>query len=218
MSNIVHEVWKILDDNPTIRREMNRGLINTSALARFIIKEKKINTTLDAVISAIRRYNLERHEDIFENAYKLLGETINISTKSNLAEISLIKDSEVQKILPKLFGIIQYIRGDVLRVTQANESIRILIDEKNMEKVTALFPKSKIINNEVDLAEINIYIHPKMQTTPGILAVISNELANNGINIVEVMTCPPEMIWVVKKSELVKASDVLFKLCLKKRG
>jgi aspartokinase len=218
MPNIVHEVWKILDDNPTIRREMNRGLINTSALARFIIKEKKIDTTLDAVISAIRRYKLERHEDIFENAYKLLGETINISTKSNLAEISLIKDSEVQKILPKLFGIIQYIRGDVLRVTQANESIRILIDEKNMEKVTALFPKSKIINNEVDLAEINIYIHPKMQTTPGILAVISNELANNSINIVEVMTCPPEMIWVVKKSELVKASDVLFKLCLKKRG
>lgn len=218
MPNIVHEVWKILDDNPTIRREMNRGLINTSALARFIIKEKKIDTTLDAVISAIRRYNLERHEDIFENAYKLLGETINISTKSNLAEISLIKDSEVQKILPKLFDIIQYIRGDVLRVTQANESLRILIDEKNMEKVTALFPKSKIINNEVDLAEINIYIHPKMQTTPGILAVISNELANNGINIVEVMTCPPEMIWVVKKSELVKASDVLFKLCLKKRG
>lgn len=217
MSNIVHEVWKILDNNPSLKREMNRGLINTSALARYMIKEKKVNATLDAVISAIRRYELDRREDIFENAYNLLGQTINISTKSNLAEISLVKDSEVQKILPKLFGIIHYIRGDVLRVTQANESIRLLIDEKNMDNVIALFPKDKIISKEMDLAEINIYIHPKMQTTPGILAVIANELANNRINIVEVMTCPPEMIWVVKKEELVKASDVLFKLCQPKR-
>jgi len=217
MSNIVHKVWKILDENPSIRREMSRGLINASALARYMIKEKKIDASLDAVIAAIRRYELDRHDDIFNTAYKLLGQTVNISTKSNLAEISLIKDSEVQQILPKLFGIIQYIRGDVLRVTQANESIRILIDEKNMDNVISLFPKDKIITEETDLAEINIYIHPKMQTTPGILAVIASELATNEINIVEVMTCPPEMIWVVKKEELVKASDVLFQLCQPKK-
>jgi len=217
MSNIVHKVWKILDENPSIRREMSRGLINASALARYMIKEKKIDASLDAVIGAIRRYELDRHDDIFNTAYKLLGQTVNISTKSNLAEISLIKDSEVQQILPKLFGIIQYIRGDVLRVTQANESIRILIDEKNMDNVISLFPKDKIITEETDLAEINIYIHPKMQTTPGILAVIASELATNEINIVEVMTCPPEMIWVVKKEELVKASDVLFQLCQPKK-
>lgn len=215
MSNIVHEVWKVLDENPSIRREMGRGLINTSALARYLLKEKKINATLDAVIAAIRRYQLDELDDIFNKAYILLSQTINISTKSNLAEISLIKDDDVQKILPELFSIIHYIRGDVLRVTQANESIRILIDDKNMEKVIKLFPKNKILSKEKDLAEINIYIHPKMQTTPGILAVIANELANNQINIVEAMTCPPEMIWVVKKDQLVKASDVLFKLCQK---
>jgi len=213
MTNITHDVWKTLDNNPSIRREMNRGLINASALARYLIKEKKIDASLDAVIGAIRRYELDKPDDIFNKAYKLLALTVNISTKSNLAEISLIKDSQVQQILPKLFGIIQYIRGDVLRVAQANDSIRLLIDEKNMKKVISLFPKDKIITEETDLAEINIYIHPKMQTTPGILAVIATELANNGINIVEVMTCPPEMIWVVKKEELVKASDVLFQLC-----
>ena len=213
MTNIVHEVWKVLDNNPSLRREMSRGLVNTSALARYIINEKKIDATLDAVISAIRRYKLDRHDAIFETAYKTLGQTINLSTKSNLAEISLIKDDDVQQLLPKLFGIIKYVRGDVLRVTQANESIRLLIDEKNMENVVSLFPKNKIINQEKNLAEINIYIHPKMQTTPGILATIANELAINEINIVEFMTCPPEMICVVRKEALIKASDVLYQLC-----
>lgn len=213
MTNIVHEVWKVLDDNPSIRREINRGLINTSALARYIIEEKKVDATLDAVISAIRRYNFDQHGDIFDNSYQMLRQTVNISTKSNLAEISLIKDDEVQQRLPKLFNIIKYVQGDVLRVTQANESIRLLIDEKNMDNVTELFPKNKIIKKETGLAEINIYIHPKMQTTPGILAAIANELAVNGINIVEFMTCPPEMICVVKKDDLLRASNVLYKLC-----
>jgi aspartokinase len=216
MTNIVHEVWKVLDNNPSIRKEMNRNLINISALARFIIKNKKLDASVDAVISAIRRYEIDKHDDIFENAYKILGQTVNISTKSNLAEISLIKDDDVQILLPKLFDYIKYIRGDVLRVTQANESIRLLIDEKNMENILKLFPKNKIITKEKDLAEINIYIHPQMQTTPGILATIANEIALHKINIIEFMTCPPEMICVVKKNDLIKASNVLYKLCTKK--
>ena len=213
MTNIVHEIWKILDNNPSIRREMNRGLINISALARYIINEKKVNTTLDAAISAIRRYKLDRHDDTFDTAYKILGQTVNVSTKSNLAEISLVKDDDVQQYLPKLFTLIKYVRGDVLRVTQANESIRLLIDEKNLENVIALFPKNKILTKGKDLAEINIYIHPKMQTTPGILAAIANELMINGINIVGFMTCPPEMICVVKKEDLTRAANVLYELC-----
>lgn len=213
MTNIVHDVWKFLDNNPSIRREMNRGLINTSALARYFINVKKIDANLDAVISAIRRCKFNQLNDIFDNAYKMLSQTVNVSTKSNLAEISLIKDDDVQQLLPKLFTLIKYVQGDVLRVSQANESIRLLIDEKNMNNVINLFPKDKILSKERGLAEINLYIHPKMQTTPGILATIANELAINEINIVEFMTCPPEMICVVKKEDLVKASNALYQLC-----
>ena len=96
---------------------------------------------------------------------------------------------------------------------QANNSIRILIDEKNMENVITIVPKNKIISKETNLAEINIYIHPLMQKTPGILAILANELAINGINIVEVMTCPPEMLFIFKKEEFLRASDVVTQLC-----
>jgi aspartokinase len=213
MTNITHEVWKILDNNPSLRQEMKRGLINISALAKYIITEKKVDTTIDAVISAIRRYKLDKHDDIFNNAYKILGQTVNLSSKSNLAEITLVKDDDVQQLLPKLFSIIKYIRGDVLRIFQANESIRILIDEKNIDNVMKIFPKSKIITKEKNLAEINCNVNPKMQTTPGILATIANEIALNEINIVEFMTCTPELICVIKKDDLLKTSNVLYKLC-----
>jgi len=213
MTNITHDVWMILDKDPSIRRELQRGLINTSALARYLIKTKNIEGTLDAVMNAIRRYPPDRFDDVFLKASKTLSQAINISTKSNLAEISLIKDADVQKALADVFKIISYIQGDTLRIMQANNSVRILIDEKNMENVLTLLPKNKIISKETNLAEINIYIHPLMQKTPGILAILANELAIKGINIVEVMTCPPEMLFIFKKEEFQNASNVINQLC-----
>jgi aspartokinase len=213
MSNIVQKVWKILDNNPSIKRDLSLGLINTSALARYLIEKNKVEGTLDGVIGAIRRYDHGKHKELFLEAYKLLGQTVNLFTRRKVAEIALKKDEDVQQLLPKLFGIIKYIQGDVLRIMQANESIRLLIDEKNLERVTNIFPKDKILVIEKNLAEIDIYIHPEMQETPGILAVIANELTINGINIVEVMTCPPEMLFIVKGEDLLQAHDVLNRLC-----
>jgi aspartokinase len=212
MSNIVQKVWRILDNNPSIRKDLDLGLINTSALARYLIEKNKIEGTLDGVIGAIRRYDHGKHKELFSEAYSLLGQTLNIFTRKKVAEIALKKDEDVQQLLPKLFDIIKYIQGDVLRIMQANESIRLLIDEKNLEKVTKIFPENKILEIVKDLAEIDIYIHPEMQNTPGILAVIANELTINEINIVEVMTCPPEMLFIVKGEDLLKTHDVLNKL------
>jgi len=213
MTNIQHKVWEMLDHSPSIRRELGRGLINFSALARYIIKEKNIDVPLDGVISAIRRYELDKPDDIFKKAFKILDKTVTISTKINLVEITLLKDDEIQQLLSEVFSQIRYSSGDVLRITQANEAINLLIDDKNLEKIIRIFPKNKIVAKITDLAEINIYIPPNMQNTPGIIAVIANELAINEINAMEIMTCPPEMIWVVNKEDLTKAADILFKLC-----
>jgi len=212
MTNIVHHVWKILDDSPCIKRCMSQGLINNTALARYIVKEKKVNGNLEAVSSAIRRYKLDKFDEIFDTANRIVnfGE---LSTRSKLANIAVIKDAEIQELLPKIFSIIQYNRGDVLRIIQADEAIKILVNEKNLEKVKGLFPKKKIIKIDNNLAEINMHLHPEAVKTPGIIAVISNELAMNGVNVMESMSCVPEMLWFVKEKDVLKAYNVLFQLC-----
>ena len=212
MTNITHYVWKMLDNSPSIRRCMSQGLINTTALAKYIIKEKKIDGTLDAVSSAIRRYKFDRYDEIFDTANKIVsfGE---LSSRSKLANIAVIKDAEIQELLPRIFSIIQYNRGDVLRIIQADEAIKILVNEKNLEKVKDLFPKKKIIKIDRNLAEINMHLHPEAVKTPGIIAVISNELAMNGVNVMESMSCVPEMLWFVKEKDVLKAYNVMYQLC-----
>ena len=208
----MHEVWKILDTSPSIQREMSRGLINHSALARYIIEEKKVDATLDAVISAIRRYKIDHYEELFNTANSIICHSA-ISTKSKLANISIIKDTETQKMLPKLFDLINFNRGDVLRIIQADESIKILVNEKNLEKIKKQFSKDKIIKIDDHLGEINMHLHPEAVNTPGIIAVVSNELAMNGINIMETMSCVPELLWFVKEEDLLSAYNVFYQLC-----
>ena len=211
MTNIVHNVWKMLDSSPSIRRCVSQGLINTTALARYIIEEKKVNATLDAVSSAIRRYQFDSYDDLFSTANNIVS-LGSISTKSKLANISFIKDSEVEEILPKLFSVIQFHRGDVLRIIQADEAIKILVNEKNLDTVENLFPKKKIIKIDRNLAELNMHLHPEAVNTPGIISVISNELAINGVNVMEMMSCVPEMLWFVNEKDVLKAYNVLYQL------
>jgi len=209
VSKVVRES---IDEQPCIRSAMSRGLINIRALSKYIIKERKIDAPIDAVMSAIRRYDLKPSEKIFENALKIISKSSNISTKSPISVITVIKDAEVQELLSKLFSIIRYSQGDVLRIVQANKSIKILVDEKNIKKVEKIFPKNKIINIHRNLAEINIHIHPDGYDKPGIISVLSNVLAINNITIIENVSCFPEWICFVDEKDLLNAYNILNRL------
>ena len=213
MKNTVGEVWKFLDNSPCIRRDLASGLINARALAKHVLKTKKMDATLDAVISAIRRYEIEKQDDVFLIARGLLGQTINLSTRSGLVKISLTKDDDVQQILPELYENINYSRGEILRIIQATSTIKLIIDEKNKEMIMKLFPKDKILRTSKNLAEINIHMNSQMEKTYGILAVITSELAINGINIAEIMSCFPEMLIFVREEDILKAYQILYHLC-----
>ena len=64
--NVVDHVWQFLDGHPCIRMDMTRDIVNSRALARYIIKKRKINTSVDAVMSAMRRYDFKTFEEMFE--------------------------------------------------------------------------------------------------------------------------------------------------------
>lgn len=210
--NIVGKVWKILDMSPFMRMGMRQGLLNTRAVAKYIIHENKIEATLDAVVSAIRRYSPKHYDESFEDAHKAIAHTISISAKSSLVNIALVKDDEIHRLLPQLFSVIQHKQGDVLRIIQADKSIKILIDEKNLEKIRKLFPEIKLLKIDKKLAEINMHMSPDVQVTPGVIAIISNELTINGINIVEIMSCIPELLWFVEEQDIIKAYNVFYEL------
>lgn len=213
MTNINQEVQRFIDNSPFIKRALSNNLINKRALAYYIIKETQLDGTVDAVISAIRRYNIEKYDNVFIRAQKMVRLSEDLSTRSNITRLTLAKNIEIQKLIPKFFKIIQYDQGEVLRIIQADESIKVLINEKNNEKIIDILPKKKITLIDENLAEINLRLNPQAKETPGVLATIANEVALSGVNIVEVLSCFPELLLFIGQNDLLKAYDVLYQLC-----
>ncbi len=212
MTNITREVQRILDHDIAIRRNLARGLINKRALAIYIQKQLQLREGVDAIISAIRRYEAEiKEEEHFAKARSLI-KNAKISTRTEIAIIALVKDAYVQESLPKLFSLIHYDRGEVIRIIQAEESTKIIVDEKNVTKVVEMFQKSKILKIEHKLAELNMRLTEVSAKVPGVLAILDTELANNNINIVETCSCVPELLWFFDQKDLLKAYKAFLEL------
>lgn len=212
MTNISREVQRILDHDTAIRRDLSRGLINKRALALYMQKQLQLRESVDAIISAIRRYEAEIKEgEHFAKARSLI-KNARISTRTEIAIIALVKDADVQELLPKLFSLIHYERGEVIRIIQAEESIKVIVDEKNVAKVVEMFQRGKVLKIERKLAELNMRLTEISAKVPGVLAILDTELANNSINIVETCSCVPELLWFLDQKDLLKAHKAFLEL------
>lgn len=210
--NVRNDVWRLIDRDPSIRLDLERELINIRALARYCSKSG-VKGSADAIISAIRRYPRESElSERYGKAVEIVGKS-SISTKSRIANISLVRGAEIQDILQKLFSCVNYERGETLRLVQGEESIKLIVDEKNVEKMLGIIPERLVLNVLKGLSEINIHLDPLAVKTPGIMFVLCGELTRNNINIYEITSCVPEMLVFVKEKDILKAHQVLFDLC-----
>ena len=212
MTNITKEIQRFIDNDTAIKRDLSRGIVNMRALAQYMQKQMHTNANVDAIISAIRRYETNLDEEKrFAKAAELI-KNAKISTKTGIAIIAMLKDPSVQELLPKLFAVIHYARGEVLRIIQAEESIKIIVDEKNVSKVIDIFKKNDVLKIEHNLGEINMKLAPTSAKVSGILAILDTELASSNINIVETISCVPELLWFIDQKDLLKAHQTFLGL------
>ena len=213
MTNITRAVHRMLDHDAAIRKDLARKVINKRALAAYVQEHLRIKTDVNAIISAIRRYEAESKGDegLFAGAAGLI-KNAKISTKTNIAIIGLSKDPDVQEILPRLFSVISYGRGEVIRIIQADESIKVIVDEKNVAKVTGMVKKSSLLKVTKNVGELNMRLTRFSAKVPGVLAILDTELANNNISIMETCSCVPEVLWFFEQKDLLKAHQTFMEL------
>ena len=116
MKNIQVEVRRLIDNNIALRKLLRDEIINVRALARKFLKDYELNCSLEAVISAIRRYETRADEkDYLPMVYKLLKQA-KLLSRTKLASILLKKNTTVRENLPKLFPAVDFEGGDTLRI------------------------------------------------------------------------------------------------------
>lgn len=207
--NISDRVKGFLDNDFIIRKCLFKNIISLRALSRHIIKKSGLKEkNLDAVISAIRRYKRIEKEESDEKLKKLFSK-IKVTTRSNIVDIRVQKNKRSVESISKLNSAIDIEKGEIIRVIQAEQSIAIIIDDKNLDKFQNIFHRSDCISIEKKLVEINLQFTGEAQGIKGIVSLVTSSLNAEGVNVVEIMSCAPELLIIVKKEELLKALNVV---------
>src|SRR3989344_1560083 len=211
--NIKETVWKIIGTDISLKKDLSRKIINVRSLAQYIISTQKSSASLDAVISAIRRYNFSdetRHDT--HSIHSVLKQA-RVAIRTKMSSLLLKRTDLVKTKLGRPDKLMDFQGHDIIRVLEGSQALTIVIDQKNFEKIKSTFPKDLILeeNKKVGMVEIN---YPRiLKKTPGVFSIIYNELAENGISIIDALISSNEHILIIEEDKLLKAFDLLYKLC-----
>lgn len=208
-ASINNTVWRLIAEDASIQKELARGLINIRGLARYLIDKHHLDTSMDAVISAIRRYETEQ---VFEDNNKEIDAVLHsaIITTKNYVTCITLKEMEYPTIAHDFVG--KNILRENFRLVKGKEIVKLYLNQKDIEKKLVLFKKENVLSVTKDLAEIRVTMHSKATETIGVLARISHEVALHDVCIYGIIIAVPELLLYVKSDDLVRAHKAVLGL------
>ena len=214
MAHTTKEVKHILTNDIAVQSCLARDLINVRGLAKYIIDKYKLNASVDSVISAIRRFDASCEFYSHHNRIKDLFAGYSIKTTTNLSVIDIIGMKDIKKCLDQFNSLVDIDKGDTLRLVKGNNHMRVIVDEHNLPKLKEafiLYDKVNVINNLVELSIISKSTD-SLNETKGVMARISNEMAMQNVNIVEMIFNADTISIYVDKKDYVNANSILVSL------
>ena len=206
-------VWKFIDTDISLKKDLSRKIVNVRSLAKYITTTQKINTSLDAVISAIRRYKLDTKKGEDTNSVHFVLKQARVAIRTKMSSLLLKRTDLVKTKLGRPDKLMDFQDHDIIRVLEGSQALTIVIDQKNFDKIKSIFPKDLILeeNKKVGMVEIN---YPRiLKRTPGVFSIIYNELAQNEISIIDALISSNEHILIIEEEKLLKAFELIQKLC-----
>ncbi|HLC33003.1 MAG TPA: hypothetical protein VJJ82_04200 [Candidatus Nanoarchaeia archaeon] len=202
MESINQKVWHLMRADPAITRDLQRKLINSRALAKYLLAHYTLDTSLDSVISSIRRFPMADYEEEKKVLHRVFHDSV-VSTSNNMACVTIQQNPS--DVLAKINGL--SLSG--LRFVTGNEKIKIIIKNTLAPKITALFKKCQV---EEHLSEISVTVGEEALVTKGVMATIASEISLANINIKELLVCPPQFFIYVDEKDIVKAHERVLSL------
>lgn len=199
-------IENVLERDPVIRKGLERGIINSRALARFIQEVERVDATPDAILGIIRRFPLEKKHNVPSNPPL---RDCEITMRTRVGDLALEKGLDTMRRISDFAASIKSIKGQNMRVLTGLRHIRVIADQKALDQFRHEFLDKEIIRYSDNLVEISLLLTPETDQTRGIYAKITSELALNDVNLVGIWCCAPETVLIVNEEDGLKALEAL---------
>jgi hypothetical protein len=198
-----------IKDHPHIRNCLKKGLINYSSLARHIAKELEIEkkSSKEAILIAASRFsdNLKKEtmnekdiKDLLENSELEIKNKINVFIFDKHLDFNEI--NQLQKTILNESGTFYLLGGSDNYTLITQDKYKIQIKEKF---------KNNLIKNRENLALINLKTSDDVENILGVTSYLTSLFAENNINIIEILSCYRDNLFIINEKDLSKTLDFL---------
>jgi len=198
---------KYIDRHPSIKDCISKDIINYSSLSRLIMKETGIKNE-EAVLAASRRYGMKLAKTDFEGAVISLFEDSRIQLKTR---ICIVVAKNEWTVLKNLEGVVRKILAEksTMQVLQSASAITVISEDKHLPNIVSAIGEDYILKVRENLGEITIKSPARIEDTPGAFAYLMNMLSEQGINLIEAVSCYTDTIFIVSREDMMRAFDIL---------
>ena len=197
-----------INQNPSIRDALQKGLINYSKLSRQIIKNENLkNKDFDAILVSLTRLeNKLKKKKSYQKKIKDLIKLTNLEVKTKVL-VCIVEKNTFYKNLIQLQNEIK-LKNNYIHLVEGTSAITIITDQIFEEKIKNLF-KNKIIKINKDLVQLILKSPSSLEEVPGVVGYLYSLFSDKEINIIETISCWTDTILIIDKKDLNKALNIL---------
>jgi len=198
-----------IKNHPNIKSCLKKGLINYSSLARLISVDLKIEkkTSKEAILIAARRFHetLKKEIEQDKNILNLLSSS-ELEIKNKIVVLILSKDIDLedvdcaQKEIRKDFGTFYLLEGSNSYTLITQERYLNIAEEKL---------KRKVIKKNDGLALVILKSSREIESTVGVVSYLTSLFAENGVNILEFLSCWTDTLFIIESKDVNKVMGFL---------
>ncbi len=193
---------RYLEEHPSIKDCLKKGVVNYSKLSRRIAAELGIGkkTSMEAILIACRRYAAKLKEDA-AGEEKILGilRQSKLEIRNKIAVVIVDKKIYVDNLIELERKLRK--RAETFYAIEGVNAFTVIVSEEFLGEMKGLF-KRNIIKVSGSLAMITLRSPREMETTPGVVSYLYSLFGGHGINIVETMSCWTDTIFLVSEADI----------------
>jgi len=206
MLNISDSIKKIINENPTLLWGVSNKLFNLSQLSRFIKPLVESRTKKPVQPSAILMNLSRAQRQINKTApnpgqFKIEDITIN----SNLIILTFEKSKLAKRKINQIYNAIEE-KNNYFCITEGANEITIIIDAKLKDLLKGVQSKKQYAN----ISAVGLRFSEKYGEIPGLFYAVTQQLALQNINIVELCSTYTELIVYVAQNDTRLVFDTIF--------
>ncbi|MFH1257939.1 MAG: ACT domain-containing protein [Candidatus Micrarchaeota archaeon] len=203
--SVAKKTEQILESSPYLLRALDGGYANISEVARKIAGEMGEKASLIAVRAAVKRFSEGRssNSSANENRIKRLLKESKLELATGISVIVVNQAAyENLRIRPK----------NTLSVVKSKTGVTIVCPDDYLASLEAKLHRHDIFIKNRDLVSLSLITPEKIEDTPGVVAFITDKLAENGINLKEFLSSYRDTMMILEKKDSLKAYQLMERL------